>query len=405
MTIPTSGRRIAIFYYVIARDNGIGRVNRLLLEQLCSKYDFTVFATKFDNPCPDRIKWVRIHCPLRPLLLSGILYRICASIAYAWQRLVKRRVFDIIQSSDAVFVWGDIADAHFCSKYYQRRFFALADLKSLRGIAGALVRQLNSFFERLAYRRAPLVVVPSNGLRRELVENYKVNLDRIHTLPHPVDMTIWPPTADEKAQIRSELNLSTSEIILVFAALGDFERKGLGILIDSLADPRLSSVKLLVVGGTDGSLAPYVERAKECGAHRRVAFCGKHPTIRRFLWAADAFVLPSRYEVFPAVVMQAACSGLPLITTSLNGVEEYAIEGSTGFEIRELTSAGIADAVACFLALPQELRRKMGSNARNAVSDYTVDRFMGSWDQMYSLIAPPHGVSPRVDAPLAPKIP
>lgn len=384
--MPAVRKRIALFYYVIVKDNAIGMVDRTILEHLSEKYDFTVFSNRFDNPCPGRIRWIRVPCILAPSLCALVTFRLSAAALYLWHRIAGRPEFDIVHSSDAAFGQVQLADAHFCNRYY---FSNVMDkkVKGLRGAASFLSRLLGSVLERRIYRKARIVVVPSAGLRRELIQAHGVDSEKISVVPLPNDVRMFPPDPGERLAARAELGLAGPELTLVFAALGDFERKGLGPLIHSLADSRLAGVRLLVVGGNPRSLAPYRESAKERNVHDRVTFCGKHPIIRSFLWAADALVLPSRYEVFPVVAMQAALTALPLLTTHLNGVEEYAVDGVTGFTIGAPAPIAIADAVAKFLALSEDERREMGCQALRAVRGFTAERFVKSWESIYSQFA------------------
>lgn len=376
-------RKIAIFYYIIVKDNAIGMVDRTILEHLCEKYDFTVFAARFDNPRPERIRWIRIPCVSSPVLLVILLFRLSAFAVYFWHCFINREKFDIVQSSDGSFGHADIADAHFCNRFYLLRVME-RKVNGLRSAAALAARLVSSFLERRVYRNAGIVVTPSQGLRRELIQTHDVDPDRIVVVPLPIDTNISPPNPNDRAALRLEMGLSESDPVFVFAALGDFERKGLGPLIDALADSRLLHAKLLVVGGSPGSLAPYTERARYRNVQNRVIFCGKHPSIRSFLWAADAFVLPSKYETFSVVTMQAALSALPLITTRLSGVEEYARDGVTGFIIDACAAESIADSLARFLLMSNSARQEMGCQAFSAVSRFGIDRFIKSWDQIYS---------------------
>jgi hypothetical protein len=59
-------RRIAVFDYRMIADNPVGGCHLRLLRGLCEEYDFTVFAVEFDNPCPERIRFVRASATARP---------------------------------------------------------------------------------------------------------------------------------------------------------------------------------------------------------------------------------------------------------------------------------------------------------------------------------------------------
>jgi glycosyltransferase involved in cell wall biosynthesis len=394
--MTASGPKIALFYFVVVKDNAIGMVDRIILERLCEKYEFTVFANKFDNPRPDRIRWVRVPCLLSPAVLSVISFRVVGTALLLWHRLVRGNKFVAVQASDACIGNATISDAHFCNRFYLSKVMD-RKIDSVRSAAALANRVLCSYLERRVYRKVSLLVVPSQGLRRELVDLHGISADKIRLVRLPNDPNMWPPDQEERTSARERLLLAPADIVFIFAALGDFGRKGLGPLIEAFTDARLHNAKLLVVGGSSGLIESFRNQATALGLERNVVFCGRHPSIREFLWAADAFILPSRYEVYPVVAMQAALTALPLITTALNGVEEYAVEGVTGFSIERPAPDCIADAVAKFLALPEGERRNMGRAARNAIEGQSVERFAEAWEDIYTdhLAAAPNTRSVR----------
>jgi len=100
--------------------------------------------------------------------------------------------------------------------------------------------------------------------------------------------------------------------VLVFVALGHYERKGLPLLFEALRALNDSRLKMVVVGGSQNGIAAYRERANKGGLNGNVKFLQTQKDIRPYLWAADALTLPSHYEVFPLAVLEAAAAGLPL---------------------------------------------------------------------------------------------
>ncbi len=382
-------KQIALFYYTVVESNAIGRCNRIILEHLCEHYDFTVFSARFDNPRPDRIRWVRIPCPLTPMFLSYVLFRAFAFAIYAWRKCTGRWPFDLTQGSDSCVGFTDGVYVQFCHRVYVRRWLRAVDLLSPRGLTRAVNHLLQSAMEGRIYRRARFVVVPSKGLWRELAETHAIQSQQLALISNPVDLERYAADAGQRRAAKLDLDLKGDGPVLVFVALGHFERKGLGPLIEALADRRLREVHLLVVGGAANATRRYRIQAEELGLTNRIDFRGTHRDPRRFFWAADAFVLPSRYEVFPLVALEAAASGLPLITTHLNGVEEFAKAGETGFFIREPSAVAIADAVHEFLALSPAQRAQLGENARAAVSRYGIQEFVSAWESLYARLLGP----------------
>src|SRR4051794_23411621 len=106
-------KSIALFYYTIVDDNAIGRCNRIVLENLCEKYDFTVFAARFDNPRPDRIHWVRVSCLQRPMFLFYCLFRVVAWGACIARVMATRKLFDFVVASDGCIDGARLQHVHF----------------------------------------------------------------------------------------------------------------------------------------------------------------------------------------------------------------------------------------------------------------------------------------------------
>ena len=70
--------RIALFDYKIIPTNPIGSCHRRMLMGLSREHEFVVFAVQFDNPDPDRIRFVRVPVPTRPLALLFIAFHLLA---------------------------------------------------------------------------------------------------------------------------------------------------------------------------------------------------------------------------------------------------------------------------------------------------------------------------------------
>src|SRR6202012_3767851 len=99
-----------------------------------------------------------------------------------------------------------------------------------------------------------------------------------------------------------------------------------------ITDKRL---KLLIVGGREERIRPYKDLSEKFAITDRVVFAGMQKDVRPFLWSSDAFTLPSSYEVFPLVALEAAAACLPLLVTPLNGVEEFLVNGENGILVQQ----------------------------------------------------------------------
>lgn len=390
------GQRIAIFDYQITPNNPIGGCHRRMLAGLCEEHEFTVFAVEFDNPCPERIHWVRIPAPRRPLALLFVTFHILAPLAYLLYRVRTRTRFDVIQMVESNLSFGDVAYSQFCHRSYLAHHWPRSDTQRLGGMRPRLRwldHALHAWIEPWVYRRVRAVVVPSRGLREELGEEYPRTTSVSHVISNPVDISRMKLPADfDREACRRDLGIDAGDVVFAFTALGHFERKGLPLLYDALValgDPRL---KLLVVGGLPDIVATYRERAERMGLADRVIFTGQQRDIRPYLWAADAFGFPSSYETFSLSTFEAAAAGLPVVVTRLHGVEDMLRNGENGLLV-ERTPEGVTEGIGRVLALSPAERTGMGERAQQSVNGYATEHFVAAWRRFYADLRGSHVVA------------
>jgi glycosyltransferase involved in cell wall biosynthesis len=99
-------------------------------------------------------------------------------------------------------------------------------------------------------------------------------------------------------------------------------------------------------------------------AEGTIDYRGETDDVRPFIAAAHCAVLPSYREGMPRVLLEAAAMGRPLIATDVTGCREVVVEGSNGFLCRVRDAGDLALKVEAFLALPPDVRRRMGEASR-----------------------------------------
>jgi glycosyltransferase involved in cell wall biosynthesis len=380
--------KIAIFDYLVTRTNPIGGCHLGILKDLCLEHEFTVFSVQFENPCPERIRWVRIPAAKRPLVLLYITFHLMAPLCYLWHRFRYRVRFDFVQGVGSTLLFSDIVYSHFCNRVFLERHWKEVSGSGLRSAFRWMDHWLQARLEPWVYRRARLIVVPSQGLARELIAAYPYARPKIQVLANPVDIErIRPPNDFDRMSFRRALGLAPQDLVLVFIALGHYERKGLPQLLEALAQKIDPWVKLLVVGGNNDLVSIYQARARRLGLNGAVTFAGMQKDVRPYLWAADALALPSHYEVFPLVVLEGAAAGLPLLVTPLNGVEEFLIDGENGV-LMGRTCQDVAQAIKTFSGLSPQCRGTMGDQARRSVERFSTRNFVDNWRGIYSCVRP-----------------
>jgi len=194
------------------------------------------------------------------------------------------------------------------------------------------------------------VIVQSQLDARLLRHYFGVEESRIRRILNGVDVTTFHPGARAaQAEIRREWDLGQSPV-LAFASM-DFRGKGLDTLLDAMARLEHRDARLLVLG--QGRSGPFLRQARRLGIAHRVRFAGRQAAIQRFYGAADLFVLPTIYEPFPNVNLEAMACGTPVITTATSGGAEIIREGVTGYLIPDAWSVdALAARIDAHLGLP-----------------------------------------------------
>ena len=133
----------------------------------------------------------------------------------------------------------------------------------------------------------------------------------------------------------------------------------------------LAGVHLLVVGH-DKHAARYQAQARALGVAERVIFTGAQKDVKSFYAAADALILPTLYDPFPNVCVEALACGLPLFTSTGCGAAEWIRPGENGWVRDALDVAGFTADIASWLQARADWP-SLRAHARATVEPYTLE--------------------------------
>jgi glycosyltransferase involved in cell wall biosynthesis len=140
-------------------------------------------------------------------------------------------------------------------------------------------------------------------------------------------------------------------------------QKGHDVLVRALA--HLPDVTAVVVG--DGPERDALTNlAQELGVADRLVLTGWREDARDLLTTFDVFALPSRFEGFPLVVLEAMLASLPIVASDVGSVSEAIVDGETGVLVEAEDVESLAAAIAALLG-DEPRRRRLGANARRSV--------------------------------------
>lgn len=174
-----------------------------------------------------------------------------------------------------------------------------------------------------------------------------------------------PPTAPQRATARAALDLGPEDVAVVFVG-HEFDRKGLPLLIEALAGAP-AAVRLVVVGGTPDMVDDAAARAASHGVRDRVRFVGRVPDPVPHFHAGDVFALPSAYESYGLVILEAMACGLPVVVSDVGCVPEVVTDGVTGLVV----DRDVAALRAAFATLAAVDRAPWGRRARTVAEQHS----------------------------------
>jgi D-inositol-3-phosphate glycosyltransferase len=244
-------------------------------------------------------------------------------------------------------------------------FHTLARLKNrVARSAGDLEPEVRIREETRVIAHVDRVVAANVVERADLARFYGAAPSRIAVIPCGVDTELFLPAKRDAA--RAALGLDAGPLLLYVGRLAPI--KGLDTLLDALARVRASGrpARLLVVGGdadepADGHEARLRERITRLGLDDAVRFIAAQPqhVLPSYYAAADLTLLPSHYESFGMVALEAMACGSPVIASRVGGLTTTVRDRVTGFLVPEGDVAALAERIGAVLDDP-DLGWRMG---------------------------------------------
>ncbi len=248
--------------------------------------------------------------------------------------------------------------------------------------------------EREVAISADRIVCASEGEKEMLISLYGASPQQVSVVPCGVDTVRFRPMRRDR--VRRHLGLPEDEAVVLY--VGRIEPlKGIDVLIQATA--RLETpVRLLVVGGDSkdaGRKGNLVELASELGVGERVTFLDAvvHDDLPLYYNAADICVVPSYYESFGLVALEAMACGVPVVASRVGGLKETVIDGRTGYLVPWRCPEPFAERVELLLS-NEPLRRKLGREARAAAERFRWSEVAAQVEDVYhDLVSASRGVA------------
>ena len=302
----------------------------------------------------------RLPAPARALALAAV-----ARLA------VARGTWDIVQSHERTLRQDVYRAGEGCHR---------AHLASLGGGGGrGLYHRIVLGLERRVFAGTPEIVAIAKRGAAEIAALYAVAPARLSVVYNGVDLERFHPRnrGRHRTAARADAGLPADAWTILFVGSG-FPRKGLATLIEAFAVLPDRTARLVVIGKGDAS--PFQELARRLGVAERIAWLGPREDAERWYGAADVVALPSRYEPFGNVHLEALASGVPVVASTAAGGAEAIREGWNGAIVDPRDAGALVRALA---TLRETGGRDLGERARRSAEPFTFAAQVEGFAKVY----------------------
>lgn len=267
--------------------------------------------------------------------------RIPALALPAYRRAARRAIGALDPPADVVAGFG--AGAPDGSVVWMQSVHAawIEIARGTRGPMGRLRQRINPFHpvalrmerRQLTGRHYSKLIALTPDVKADIMRIYGVPSDDIAVLPNGYSATEFHPASDERRrEMRRRLGYADDHQVVVFVA-NELERKGFTPLLRAVNLLGDESVRILAVGRLRESQArPEIERL---GLTGRVQFTGPTSDVADYYAASDVFALPTKYEAWGLVIVEAMACGLPALTSTLAGASVAVRPGENGHLVED----------------------------------------------------------------------
>lgn len=232
-------------------------------------------------------------------------------------------------------------------------------------------KYLTNFTRNLVYRKADFLTV----LTAFDINFYKKRKIKVMVMPNPCTF----PVLKDNEHIRNKT-------ILAVGSLNRYHHKGFDNLI-RLIKPILnknSDWKLQIVGGGNKGKKYLSKIVTEEGIKDRVEFIGFTNKVSKYMKEAAIFILPSRFEGLPMVLLEAMSQGMACIAYNCKtGPSDILEHMSNGFLIEDQNTNAMQEGLMTLIE-NKNLRKKLGDNGLNSLEKFSIENIANKWEELFN---------------------
>jgi D-inositol-3-phosphate glycosyltransferase len=203
-------------------------------------------------------------------------------------------------------------------------------------------------------RECQRILVPTEREKQNIIKYYGALPNKIGITPCGVNLELFQPV--DRIAAREKLGVSDKKILLFVGRIDPL--KGLDQLLRALTYLKsFKGLRLVIIGGDEYSrteLEKLIKLSDELEIQDSVTFLGmvKHDQLPYYYSAADVCIVPSYYESFGLVALEALACGTPIVATDVGDLRNIIRQDETGHVVADNDPEKLAAGIARFLSRP-----------------------------------------------------
>jgi glycosyltransferase involved in cell wall biosynthesis len=287
--------------------------------------------------------------------------------------------FDILHTQGADSPIGNVVTAHCCTAAMQ---LAAGPMNRHRRFNHAIGTRAEEF--SLAKSSTRAIIAVSGKVKREIEQHYGIDPAIVTIIRPGVDLTTFHPGNRARGPaMRGRLGLRAEDFVVVHIG-GNHRLKGLLTLVEAarrVGDP----VKVVAVGvAADRALSGLLAPDLRAG---RVVLTQPTADVAGYYALGDCFILPTLYDTFSLVTLEAMASGLPVIVSKAAGITEGLTAGVDAVLLDDPTDVSALAEQLSAMVHGHERRHMMAEAARRTAERYSWDRVAEQTLAVYRSVA------------------
>lgn len=306
------------------------------------------------------------------------------SFALMAAKQIARFQLDVVQSMERIWQQDIFRASDGINPVQMEQRYPNPVLRKFKAITPR--RQVLGFLEKQIFEKngTRFVLTNSNLVKEQIRNHYHIPDEKVHVIYNGVDTGRYNLTARDRfgEALRMQYGIKPDMLSVLFVG-NEFKLKGLPALIEAAAGIGPEKVRVMVVGADP--VAPYQRWAQKIGIGDAILFLGYQKNLERIYGAADLLVLPTRYDPFANVCLEAMACGTPVITTRMNGACEIIENGREGFVLKTGGADELSARIQHFLAAPD--RMAMTQRVAEKAAGFTMENHIRRLFDLYARVS------------------